>query len=101
MNNINVVIDKDTNGFNGVYIYDEVTNRYIKGDKELRLQSELIKFVYSGSQYYWRGGNGVDFSIVLNKTTQFEKYSGGFTNVTITEIQNKKRSRRGNKTKWI
>ena len=105
MNNINVVIDKDTQGFNGVYIYDEVINKYIKGDNSypypfiMGYSEGGINFTYQGSQYYWVIPCN-NYELLFNKTTQFSKYSGGFVEVTIIEIQNKKRSRRGNKTKW-
>ena len=106
MANINVVIDKDTNGFNGVYIYDEVINKYVKGDNSypypfiMGYSEGGINFTYQGSQYYWVIPCS-DFELIFDKTTNFTKYSGGFVAVTITRIlEIKKSTKAGKKIKW-
>ena len=85
---------------------DFFSNYYMKDDspetkKYLQLMGGAAHFITKGSSYY----NAVpceDLQTLINKTIDFNKYSGGTAAVTITEVQQaKKRSRRGNKTKWI
>lgn len=100
---INVVIDKDTDGFNGIYNYISADNLYKKDgleNKFLAYNEGGVKFLREGSQYYWVIPCN-DFELIFNKTTNFTKYSGGFVAVTITRISEIKKSTAvGKKRKW-
>lgn len=100
---INVIIENDTNNFSGQYNYIQGSlNYYEKDDQEYLLvySSGGVSFLNKDGQYYWLIPCN-DFELLYNKTIPFNKNSGGTANVTVTPISEKKRSRRGNKIKWI
>ena len=99
---INVIIQDDTDNFNGEYQYISGDNHYEKvgnPSKYLAYNEGGAKFLNDGNQYYWVIPCS-DFELLFDKTINFSKYSGGYKAVTITRVQEKKRSTAAKKIKW-
>ena len=88
---------------NGNYIYDEVTNHYIRTLPEnifahLYYIAGRLVFYYSSYEKYYN--DVLNFETMFG-TNEFLQNSAPKVNITITNAEAKKRSRRGNKTKWV